>query len=59
MNLWQFINPIVSLLARSPLHFIISHQLLVISVKGRKTGRKFLVPVSYHCLLYTSDAADE
>ena len=48
MNLWQFINPIVSLLARSPLHFIISHQLLVISFKGRKTGRKFLVPVSYH-----------
>ena len=48
MNFWQFINPVVSLIARSPLHFIISHQLLVISFEGRKTGRKFLVPVSYH-----------
>ena len=48
MNLWQFVNPVVSLIARSPFHFIISHQLLVISFKGQKTGRNFLVPLSYH-----------
>ena len=48
MNLWFLINPFVALLARSPLHFIISHQLLVIQFKGRKSGKQYLVPVSYH-----------
>jgi len=48
MNLWRLINPLVSLIARSPLHFLLSHQLLVISFNGRKSGKKFLIPVSYH-----------
>ena len=48
MNLWFLINPFVALLARSPLHFLISHQLLVIQFKGRKSGKQYLVPVSYH-----------
>ena len=48
MNLWFLINPFVALLARSPLHFIISHQVLVIEFKGRRSGKSYLVPVSYH-----------
>ena len=48
MNLWILINPVVAFLARSPLHFLISHQVLVIQFKGRKSGKQYLVPVSYH-----------
>ena len=48
MNLWFLINPFVAFLARSPLHFIISHQLLVIQFKGRRSGKPYRVPVSYH-----------
>ena len=48
MNLWFLINPLVAFLARSPLHFLISHQVLVIQFKGRKSGKQYLVPVSYH-----------
>ena len=48
MNLWFLINPFVAFLARSPLHFIISHQVLVIQFKGRRSGKSYLVPVSYH-----------
>ena len=48
MNIWFLINPVVAFLARSPLHFLISHQVLVIQFKGRKSGKQYLVPVSYH-----------
>ena len=48
MNLWFLINPVVAFLARSPLQFLISHQVLVIQFKGRKSGKQYLVPVSYH-----------
>ena len=48
MNLWFLINPFVAFLARSPLHFIISHQVLIIQFKGRKSGKPYRVPVSYH-----------
>ena len=48
MNFWFLVNPFVVLLARSPLHFIISNQVLVIQFKGRRSGKSYLVPVSYH-----------
>jgi len=48
MNLWFLINPFVAFLARSPLHFLLSHQVLVIQFKGKKSGKQYLVPVSYH-----------
>jgi len=48
MNLWFLINPFVAWLARSPFHFFISHQLLIIQFEGRKSGRRFQIPVSYH-----------
>ena len=48
MNLWFLINPFVAWLARSPFHFTISHQLLIIQFEGRKSRKQYLVPVSYH-----------
>lgn len=48
MNLWRIINPLVALIARSPFHFLISSQVLVINFKGIKTGKNYLIPVSYH-----------
>jgi hypothetical protein len=48
MNLWRVINPLVAAIARSPIHFLISSQVLVINFDGRKSGKKYLVPVSYH-----------
>lgn len=48
MNLWRFINPLVVLLLRSPLHFLASKNLIFITFKGRKTKRSFNIPVSYH-----------
>ena len=48
MNFWFLINPFVAWLASSPFHFMISHQLLIIQFEGRKSGKQYLVPVSYH-----------
>ena len=48
MKLWRLINPFVSMIARSPLHFIISHQILVVQFQGKKSRKKYLVPLSYH-----------
>lgn len=48
MNLWRVINPLVAAIARSPIHFLISSHVLVINFDGRKSGKKYLVPVSYH-----------
>ena len=46
MKLWRLINPFVSIIARSPFHFIISNQLLVVQFQGKKSGKKYLVPLS-------------
>lgn len=47
----QFFNaiakPFVVLLLRSPLHRLLSKHLLLLTVTGRKTGKRFTFPVSY------------
>jgi len=48
MNMWRIVNPLVVFIARSPIHFLISTQVLVTQFDGRKSGRKFRVPVSFH-----------
>jgi len=48
MSPFRLINPFVVLLAKSPLHFLISSQVLVVTYTGRKSGKYFTVPVSYH-----------
>ena len=48
MNMWRIVNPLVVFIARSPIHLLISTQVLVTQFHGRKSGRKFRVPVSFH-----------
>jgi hypothetical protein len=41
------INPLVRLLIRSPLHWLASRRLALISYTGRRTGRRYTIPVGY------------
>ena len=41
-------NAIVTRLLRSPLHWLVSPGLMLITVTGRKTGRRYTLPVGYH-----------
>ena len=48
---WLFhtvINPLVTLLLRSPLHGVVSDSLMLITFTGRKSGREYTTPVGYH-----------
>lgn len=48
---WLFhtvLNPLMSLLLRSPLHFLVSDSLMLITFTGRKSGREYTIPVGYH-----------
>jgi len=40
-------NPIVSAILRSPLHRLLSRRVMLITVVGRRTGRRYTLPVSY------------
>jgi hypothetical protein len=40
-------NPLVKAVLRSPLHPLLSRRLALITVTGRKTGRRFTFPVGY------------
>lgn len=40
-------NPFVRLILRSPFHRLMSAALLLITYRGRKTGREFTLPVQY------------
>ncbi|MBM4405448.1 MAG: nitroreductase family deazaflavin-dependent oxidoreductase [Chloroflexi bacterium] len=41
------VNPFAKLLLRSPLHFLMSSRVLLITVTGRKSGRRYTTPVEY------------
>jgi len=45
--LFRFINPFVRLILKSPFHFVISHQILLFRVIGRKSKKIFEIPASY------------
>jgi hypothetical protein len=47
--LWIFkiANPIVSALLRSPLHGLLSNMLMLITYRGRKSGKAFTHPIGY------------
>lgn len=48
---WLFtyvVNPIIKGLLRSPLHGLVSEQLLLLTFTGRKSGRQFTTPVGYN-----------
>ena len=40
-------NPFVSMILRSPLHRVLSSQVLLLTFTGRKTGKLFTIPVYY------------
>ena len=41
------INPFVSTILRSPLHRVLSGSVLLLTFTGRKTGKRFTIPVGY------------
>ena len=43
----RFVNPVVAAILRSPLHRLLSGQVLLLTYTGRKTGRQFTIPVGY------------
>jgi hypothetical protein len=45
--LFRFINPIVRLILKSPIHFLISNQILLFRVVGRRSKRIFEIPASF------------
>jgi hypothetical protein len=45
--LFRFINPVVRVILKSPIHFIISHQVLLFRVIGRKSKKIYEIPASY------------
>lgn len=44
---FPLINFMMKLLLRSPLHFIFSSNVLLISFKGRRSGKQYTTPVRY------------
>src|SRR5688572_15123291 len=46
---WMFglLNPVVKALLRSPLHGLLSHELMILSFTGRTSGKQYAVPVGY------------
>jgi deazaflavin-dependent oxidoreductase (nitroreductase family) len=41
------INPLVTAVLRSPLHWLLSSGLMLITIKGRRSGRRYTIPVGY------------
>ncbi len=55
MVLWFYrwiVNPLLAWLLRSPLHWLASGRVMLISYTGRRSGRRITIPVSYR----TSDS---
>jgi deazaflavin-dependent oxidoreductase (nitroreductase family) len=41
------LNPLVVAVLRSPLHFLLSSALVLLTVTGRRSGRHYAIPVGY------------
>ena len=44
---YKFVNPIMKAILRSPIHGLLSHAMMVLTFKGRKSGRVISTPVGY------------
>jgi F420H(2)-dependent quinone reductase len=42
-------NDFMSWVLRSPFHGVLSNEMMLITVTGRKTGKKITLPVGYYC----------
>lgn len=47
-GLFKMVNPVMKAVLRSPLHGRVSGSLMLLSFKGRKTGKVYSTPVGYH-----------
>jgi F420H(2)-dependent quinone reductase len=47
VGLFRVLNPVVRALLRSPLHRLLSNRLMLLSYHGRRTGRRYTIPVGY------------
>lgn len=47
-TLYKLINPIVKSILRSPLHGLMSRNTILLEFTGRKSGKTYTTPVSYH-----------
>jgi hypothetical protein len=47
-NVLRLVNPLINALLRSPVHRLMSKNLLLLTVTGRKTGRTYTLPVWRH-----------
>ncbi len=45
--LFKMLNPLFTLLLRSPLHRLVSGRLLLLTFTGRKSGKRYTIPVGY------------
>ena len=45
---FRMINPWMATLLRSPLSFLVHQRILVVEYQGRKTGKHYRIPLSYH-----------
>jgi deazaflavin-dependent oxidoreductase (nitroreductase family) len=43
----MWFNPIIQWLLRSPLHFLVSQNMMLISYTGRKSRKRYTTPVNY------------
>ena len=41
------LNPLISGILRSPFHWLLSPGLMLVTVTGRRTGRRYTIPVGY------------
>lgn len=46
-SILSFFNPLVIFLASTPLHFLFSHNIVVLKIKGVRSGKTYTIPVSY------------
>src|SRR6266566_2085486 len=47
-NVIRFVNPVARAQLRSPMHRLLSEDLMLLTVTGRKTGRTYTSPVGRH-----------
>ena len=45
---FRMINPWMAILLRSPVSFLVHQRILVVEYLGRKTGKHYRIPLSYH-----------
>lgn len=45
--IWTILNPLTIAILNSPVHFLLSHSLLLLKFNGVKSGKPYVIPVSY------------